>query len=1675
MDFKTILKRYGWIAAVVVVAIAAGVAIYLAIRPAPAAPASPSVASGTATATPTAGGTVERPRVTMTAQDDTARGIGTGTAFRLGLPKGFSVGKLASAIEVKPKIAFRLTADAAGDAATLIPDAPLAQGQVYRFTLEDAEIGLRESFAFQTRRDFRVVSTLPADRGTRVPVNTGVEIRFSDPNFERIEDKFELVPVVDGVTGKAVLGRWETHRDTVSFVPAAELSPGTLYRATLKAGVRQADSGQETADNTVFSFQTQPVTEANREAYLDLADTVRNATSAQVPVFQLICDAATLEADWSVTVWRYPDSGRFREDVVRELSIPYWTERAGDRMPKSEGLVKVASFTARPQTEDYSTMLAFPEPMPEGHYLVRCESGKLSDFAFLQVNDLMLYLSVTKANTLAWAHDAVAGGALAGISLKSDTGITGVTGDDGVALLEGRIYGDTVHVPCLMEAARKGHPTFFATLASPLSGTDYTWYDTDDATRDNWHYLFTERGTYLPTDTVSFWGVLRPRDGGAAPARLTVSMEKADYWSYDGNSGMTLDVLQVSTGPRGTYEGAFRFEGLESGGYNLVVKDGDTEVDRTWFYLEPYVKPAYTVGATLPDAILFPGETLRADLNGTFFEGTPVPGVALDTQVVCGGRELASGSAKLDGMGHAVSNAIIPEFPEPMSWQPLYGSFQASAHETEEADISVYQPFNVFPRDTMTWVEATLEKDVLTTELHVHRIDQAAARAADLSSWWGDPAGAPYRGQAVDTQVRAVVIEHYWDHKVIGKGYDYINKVSYDKYEYFEVEREAAAFDWTTVQGVARQTFTIPGWREDASYRLEYRLADGKGRAISETQYLGMWWNWYGYGYGDQYELRPVEAAGYRLGADIRLELTRNGNAVTQADGDSLSVLYLLARNGHVAWAVEHAGARRFPFLEAYVPNLYAQAVVFDGRTLRETPSQMVKYDASEKRLQVEVTTDAEAYRPGGTVQLDVRVTDSEGKPVTAAVNLAVVDEAYFAMYPQGVDPLETLYRPVFWSGIVDTFISHETMSTGGGAEGGEGDDAGGKVRRDFKDTAWFGSVETDAQGKAQASFTMPDNLTTFRVTAQAVSDGVQAGAGLGKAVSRLPFFVQPIAPSTCLAGDAPTLLVRAYGSGMTQETTDFDVSLADEAGAVRKYTAQGKGQDYVAVPLEALQAGSWTLTVRGRNGTLSDAVERTIRVENRLMTVQRTTPVAVSSGKGLGDEVIARAKDSPPSVLVLANRQYQLVQNTLWELYGAWGMRVDQSVARSQAARMLRDELQDPSVTEVPQIDFSQWQQADGGLALLPYAQSDVMLSARLCSVAPDLFDTAALRSWFQTIAKDETALPLHAAAALWGLASLGDPVLIEVRDLLATEGLKDDERLVLALALADAGDVGGAAAVYMDLAAAYGKTAAPLSWFDFGPGREDVLEMTALATLLAVKTEQPQTEGLYAYLEKNRSREDPYLPEKLAMLKSHVAVLSAKGTATVVVDGTAHAVTLEGADTWRMLLKPAQLAGVRFEDVSGELEGTLVSRVGAETMQDEVSRVATVTRTYQVGGKTVDTAAATDAVEVVLTVNFTKDSPQGDYMLTDLLPAGVRFTGGSTVKEAAGGYLDNWCWWQTDGQQISTALYHKGGARTRVFRYRARPSGAGAFSADAPVVRHLGSDASGFGAISFLKVLAP
>jgi hypothetical protein len=75
--------------------------------------------------------------------------------------------------------------------------------------------------------------------------------------------------------------------------------------------------------------------------------------------------------------------------------------------------------------------------------------------------------------------------------------------------------------------------------------------------------------------------------------------------------------------------------------------------------------------------------------------------------------------------------------------------------------------------------------------------------------------------------------------------------------------------------------------------------------------------------------------------------------------------------------------------------------------------------------------------------------------------------------------------------------------------------------------------VRTDAGGKASVAFTLPDNLTSWAVTALALTDDLLAGTGLGEVPVGIPLFVDLTMNDEYLTNDGPIVRVRAFGDGL--------------------------------------------------------------------------------------------------------------------------------------------------------------------------------------------------------------------------------------------------------------------------------------------------------------------------------------------------------------------------------------------------------------------------------------------------------------------------------------------------------------------------------------------------------------
>ena len=203
------------------------------------------------------------------------------------------------------------------------------------------------------------------------------------------------------------------------------------------------------------------------------------------------------------------------------------------------------------------------------------------------------------------------------------------------------------------------------------------------------------------------------------------------------------------------------------------------------------------------------------------------------------------------------------------------------------------------------------------------------------------------------------------------------------------------------------------------------------------------------------------------------------------------------------------------------------------------------------KGMAVTVDTDREIYKPGDTVTVDINahLPDSPpNAPVEFAV--AVLDEAVFDLIAgkkQHFDVRKGFYTldglDVNNYSLLTNIVGRRMFEAKGANVGGDG---GGNIamRSFFKFVShWNPSLMADAKGHARVTFTVPDNLTGWRIFAMAVTPDDLMGLGEGQFKVNRPTEVRPVMPNQVTAGD--TFQAGFSIMNRTPEIRDLVVSIS--------------------------------------------------------------------------------------------------------------------------------------------------------------------------------------------------------------------------------------------------------------------------------------------------------------------------------------------------------------------------------------------------------------------------------------------------------------------------------------------------------------------------------------------------
>jgi hypothetical protein len=1595
-----------------------------------------------------------QPVASLAATRAGAAGVATETAFTLISLAGADPAALATQITVQPEIDLAIATGPIAGSVNLRPTRSLAPGELYRFTLGSPDGTSLGSWAFQTAGPLRVVGTVPYDQATEVPTGSGIELTFDQDGALDAQSHFTIEP--------RVAGRFEQHGRTLVFVPDA-LQPATLYTVRLARGVSLAGTDQVLETDVIVRFETAATRRGPAADILEyrFGRPMIEVPTGGRPVIALRVDAwranisdeerEALEGQpFDVEVFRLPSEAAGVAAARQVATSPGWARWSGDLVPTA-ALPPVGSFTVEPSRIGEAwgpSWIRLPVALEAGWYLLEAKGTQRDWQVVLQATDIAGYAAVTTDRMLVWANDIAAGHSLAGAR---------------VGMLEGSSLGVTDADGLLVRAT----PAAVATSPDPASGrspavtirdrsgrslvllpgleTECCWgyaqdgfWRGEEAARDRWWLLLaTDRQVFRPTDTVNVWGYIRDRDSAAVPASIRIDL------TGGGEQAPPIQRMQVRPDSTGAFVATIPLVDLPTGGYEVDLRVDDEQVAQTWISVDEIRKPAFAIESDTDRHILIAGEQVRLTSRATFFDGTPVPGLPL-TADLFGERR-----ATTDRDGVATIAAKAAADADAWRWGgDGYTGISVRPALGEEAEIYDYSSLLVFPAAIRLDAEAVIEAGRVVVDGSLHQVAVKRLEAAWDTDRWDtvDRNGAAVAGAVVTARITELVPVKVKSRRV----YDFITKQAVDIWEYRtdEVDRGSRTVR-TGADGQLRLTFRAT---DDHDYRIVLSVRDSKGR----TERLQV------HATGPQ-QRQAATMPRLKLGCGDENDPLSIGDAICMTavsdsgrlpSGGPNRYLFITAQRGLRDSVITTEPVHRTVFAAEDVPNLHAWAAWFTGTSIVPLGgSSVVAFDASDRSLTVDLAVDRERYAPGDSVALAVRTTRPNGLPIGASVVVRVVDEKLYAMgYARLPDPLEGLYGQV-GSGLLWTRTSHPTPEPDTGGYGDTG--GGGDGRSDFEDALLYRKVTTDEAGRADLSFRLSDDLTSWRVTAAAVTAVPEAGQATLLVPVGLPFFVEATIAPEYLVSDRPSLRLRAYGSGLT-DGAPVRFTVSSTSLGMSAITVRGTAFEPLDVQLPALRLGEHALTIRATSGSgsagLTDTLTRRFTVVQSRLHQTRTTYTEVRDG-------LHPDGGSGWTTYLFTDHGRGQYLAALQSLLASDGPRADQALAAAIARDLLISEFGvDPE--QLPPVGFDPARYQADGIALLPYSSRDLTLTTYVALLAGERFD----RDWLAMVLEETAGRPdatrEERIQALAGLAGLGRPVLVQLMSAVLDGGLTARERLFAALGLAVAGDETSARAIERDLLNSYGRRRGPWIRLDVGGSPDDTVEATSMLALLAATLGDARATSAQAYVDANPAREQLHALQQAAFIARMLQRMPAEPARfAYTVDGQRSVVDLEAGASFSLSLVGDQRRTFSVELLEGSVG--LSATWDVPLVREEVDRdpELELARTY-----TPYPSVPGDAmVEVRLTATMGPGAVAGCYVVTDLVPSGLA----PLMLEQQWGYGDPEpdryvLPYDIDGHRVSFCASPSPTSRTVKMRYFARVVTIGTYTWESAVIQSAGAPES-------------
>jgi uncharacterized protein YfaS (alpha-2-macroglobulin family) len=891
---------------------------------------------------------------------------------------------------------------------------------------------------------------------------------------------------------------------------------------------------------------------------------------------------------------------------------------------------------AQPTAEPAETVTLTGGALPAGVYLLTADTPETSELGrndqrhFMVVGTANLTLKNSQREALVWATDVNTGQPLPNVMISlygaGNTPIAQATDESGLAHFEISRSPDESRP---LAAVLNDGTNFGVVTSVWTEGIDLWRFDIPYSSYTPRYktYLYTDRPVYRPGQTVYYRGIVRLNNDlvYTLPDFTTLPIRVNDSF------GNVVMETEATVNEFGSFSGEIQLsDGAPLGGYTLEARPPSSsrfypETMSIYFDVAEYRLPEYQVNLTAENPEVLQGEEIRVAVNASYFFGGAVQNAAVDYSVT-------SASYTFDHTGdgrYTFSNTYEEENDE-----PYFGFMEQISSGTGTTDANgqfvIEIPAELLNENTSaTWqFEASVRDDSGQTisgraSVIVHRglvyvgvAPENYVGTAGLAStvnltavdWNSDGIS----GQSIDVEV----FERNWSSvQTLDRT---SGQITYDS----EVEEVSVAQGSVTTDAEGKATFEYTPPRA-GTYRIRASTTDSEGNIItsSEVQWVS-----------------GAEYVSWRATNDSSIEVITDRQSYNVGDTARLLIASPYQGSAEALITVERGGVLQaervtidssaftyeLPVLENYAPNVFVSVYLVKGVD-ENNPVASFKFGVAQlnvnterKQLTVMLVPDQDEAGPGDTVTYAIRTTNYLGEGVPSEVGLSLVDLASLTIGMPNSGPILDAFYGLQWLSVITSspltinvdYITQFVLDVVKGGGGGGGDGGIFEIREDLPETAyWEPSFRTDENGEGTFSITLPDNLTTWRLDARAISNGVDGTLLVGQTttdiVSTKPLLVRPVTPRFFVVGDEVVLAAVINNNGEAAQSVEASI----EANGV---TLDGENAQTVEVPAGGTARVEWPVTVEAVEG-----VELIFYIEGEDGERDATRP-AVGQGENL-------------------------------------------------------------------------------------------------------------------------------------------------------------------------------------------------------------------------------------------------------------------------------------------------------------------------------------------------------------------------------------------------------------------------------------------------------------------------